>query len=644
MKKRFIITGFLLLTLPILLLSGGNMQSITGKAAPKPANITIDMQSSGSKLVNSWMNFSQGGEEPERMIKPVIGQLKALSPRYIRIDHIFDYYVTISKSETGYQYDFSKLDGMVDDIIQSGALPFLTLSYMPSQFTSTGSVIDIPSDWTYWQDLIRSTVEHYSGKDHLNLKDVYYEVWNEPELSQFGSWKLDSGKDYRLLYFYAAHGADAAQNTNNYYFGGPAVGSYYQEWVDRFLQYIEQNDLRLDFYSWHRYTTSPDEYLRDISNIRNRINRLNYNRDLQIILSEWGIDSRNTAVNNQPVSASYTVNAITKFHKDLDYSFSFEIIDGPPPSGGQWGMFTHKNNPENSLSPKPKFKAFEMLSALSGYEIPLDGTGTYVTGMAAKTDTGITLVLSNYDTNDNHLENVPINFKNVPSSIYRLSYSYPLTDVNGFYELASTNGSISKDFVLAPNSLLLISLEPSAGVAEYVTGKSGAPGDQALLLKNSKEPFTLTAPEFRLLPSGEITFNLKPFWDITDGNSFIIFECPFMPDNGTIRKIYFSKQERREGSFYLLGIGTMADTDPAVIIPVNKSGLHQWHTYSIRWQPDRFTLTVDGFSAEKSYNNITIINGKTLKFYPVNAALDNLKITVGNNQTIERGFDHEQIK
>src|SRR3972149_1571123 len=63
-------------------------------------------------------------------------------------------------------------------------------------------VVDLSASFSksplVWQNLAQKTVEHVSGKAGLNLSNVYYEVWNEPDL--FGGYKVYGGKNYLDLY------------------------------------------------------------------------------------------------------------------------------------------------------------------------------------------------------------------------------------------------------------------------------------------------------------------------------------------------------------------------------------------------------------------------------------------------------------
>jgi len=63
---------------------------------------------------------------------------------------------------------------------------------MPGVIAKDGNIINPPNDWNEWTLVVQKTIEHYSGKNDRNMNGVYYEVWNEPDLAQFGGWKRDS--------------------------------------------------------------------------------------------------------------------------------------------------------------------------------------------------------------------------------------------------------------------------------------------------------------------------------------------------------------------------------------------------------------------------------------------------------------------
>lgn len=464
MRKHLLYIFLAILTLPLVLLAQKGIQQLLTRAAPQKANIFIDTKNTLGPVNPVWSGFAQGGEEPPPMLSNAVDRLKELSPSYIRLDHVYDSYSVVSKDESGFKYDFSRLDKTVDNIIASGALPFFSLSYMPPVFNNNGSLIEPPSDWNWWKDLVKATIEHYSGRTNKNLTNVYYEIWNEPELPQFGSWKLSAEKDYRLLYFYAANGASEAANVNNYYLGGPSVGSYYPNWVNNFLNYISQNNLRLDFYSWHRYTRKPWEYPQDVNKIRSNLSLFPKYKDIPLILSEWSIDSENSTNNNSDMAAAFTVSSVTEFIDKINLAFAFEIKDGPPPNGGKWGLLTHEQD-SNPLSPKPRFKAFKYLSNLSGSKLLLSGEGTFVSGFASLGGNSIKIILSNFDPANKNIENVPVTISGLEPASYYLFYSYPLEDRTGRREIISTEGLINNSFIMPPNSIVYLELSSLAKLA-----------------------------------------------------------------------------------------------------------------------------------------------------------------------------------
>lgn len=637
MNKKLFILLFGIITLPIVLLAQREIQQILSRAAYKPANIIIDTRNILGPVNKSFSSFAQGGEEPPPMFSAVIPKIKELSPKYIRIDHIYDYYEIVRNNGNEFTYDFSILDKTVDDIIATGTLPFFSLSYMPSVFTTSGSIIDVPSDWNNWKNLIKTTIEHYSGRNNKNLNNVYYEVWNEPELPQFGGWKLIGDKDYRSLYFYAAQGAQETENANKFYLGGPAVGSYYPNWVNNFVSYVAQNNLRLDFYSWHRYTKKPSEYVNDAKNIRNLLSAFPSSANIPLFLTEWGIDSENTDINNSNTAAAYAIYSISQFTKDISLAFHFEVKDGPPPNGGKWGLIPHEKNPDNNLSPKPKFKAFRELTKIAGNQILLSGDGTNVSGIAASSPAKTVVILANYDISGRNIENVPVTFTGLVPAMYNLKYYYVLDDRSGFFEIPVTNGNLGKTFLLPANSILFLELSIVSPLATFINGLNSSTGDKALILNNIDGPLMLSAPEFHLQPTGSVNFDIKPFWDKNDKQSFFILEAPFEIKDGIIDKISLSKQKTSDGNLIVFSVSQESE-EIKLSLPIDNWESNTWHHVEFGWGQNELWINVDGVKIQKLIS-LDIRNGKTVSFSPIEAALDNVKILVGKDQMIERHFD-----
>jgi hypothetical protein len=323
------------------------------RAKGEPANLIVDTQSLIGPLSRPWRNLAQGGETADWQITPLESQLAALNPEYVRIDHVYDFYVNVSGTSGSLTFDWSKLDSLLRQIQALGAKPFISLSYMPPAI-STGDITDIPQNWSDWSLVVQRTVEHISGSAGLNLADVYYEVWNEPDL--FGQWKTYGAKNYLTLYQSAALGAARATNIRPFKLGGPATTAFYPNWASNLFKFVIDNNLRLDFFSWHRYSADITTYLEDVGGLSLVLERYPQFFNIEKIITEAGHNSRNDPGFDTGYAAAHTLSLSRSLTGLVDRIFTFEIQDGKDPAGqalwGRWGLFTHPDfggYPQTSL-------------------------------------------------------------------------------------------------------------------------------------------------------------------------------------------------------------------------------------------------------------------------------------------------------
>ncbi len=439
------------------------------RAAYVKANIVVDAARTSGPFPDRWKALAQGGEEAGvRMLQPVVPQIAELYPRYIRLDHIYDFYDVVTRDSSGrLSFDFSKLDMTVCDIYNTGAKPFFSLGYMPPTMSSDGSLIGMPKNWGEWSLLVQKTVERYSGRDTVLpcgamydfwKSDLYYEVWNEPDLESFGKWRYQAGgKSYSDLYFYSVKGAEAATNVFPFKTGGPVTTALYKNWIQKFLDYVIANNLRLDFISWHHYSKKTDDYTRDVINLNKWLGespRYDKFENLPKIISEWGYDSEKNPIADTNVGAAHTLASIRNFiNANIEAAFLFEIKDGPIPS---WGILDY------SGAKRPRWYALQMLNTLEGNQIFVSGEGTYITALAAKSDTKTTLILTNYDGAGRNTEAVPVTFKGLGTGRYNLTKTYLDGRKESMLNLTPIGGEIKlngeKSIVMPPNTIVSLEL------------------------------------------------------------------------------------------------------------------------------------------------------------------------------------------
>lgn len=427
------------------------------KASGEPANIRVDTQAVLGPLPRPWRYLGQGGEDHNWRLQPITAQVKALNPQYIRIDHIYDFYDVVGGSPGNLSFNFSKLDALLTDIQATGAKPYIVLSYMPPAI-SQSDIVDKPHRWEDWQYVVQRTVEHISGT--RGIEDVYYEVWNEPDL--FGGWKYYGDKNYLDLYTYAARGAQNAKGVKPFKIGGPATTALYKNWFDAVLQHTQENNLRYDFFSWHRYDNDVDQYRRDMLELRTWMRDYPHLEPiLELHLTEWGHDSNIHPGYDTSYSAAHTVAGAIEMVGVVEKAFVFEIQDGKDPAGqaawGRWGLFQHN---DFGAKTKPRYQALKLLDKIGNQRLQLLGKGSWVKGLAAKNDDGsVSVVLSNYDLKGGHTELVPITFERIEPG----SFTLVQESLSGTREIpvATTGAELKVDIPLTANSVVLVTLKRS---------------------------------------------------------------------------------------------------------------------------------------------------------------------------------------
>ncbi|OGK29905.1 hypothetical protein A3G67_00415 [Candidatus Roizmanbacteria bacterium RIFCSPLOWO2_12_FULL_40_12] len=460
-KRRIILLIVItLISIPVFFLG---IQYL-GKAAPTKANLVVNTRKITSPLFYNWQALAQGGEEQGvRMLGNVVPQLRDLSPRYIRLDHIYDYYNVVNRDASGrVAVNFNELDATVCDIYAAGAKPFFALGYMPLVLSSDGTLVGRPNNWDEWSQVVQKTIEHYSGSSTVlcngtvqgdQLADIYYEVWNEPDLESFGKWSLYGGdKDYKTLYSYSALGAARAKNTRLFSLGGPGITAAYRNWFQVFLRWANENKVRVDFLSWHHYTKNPDDFTDDVENINSWIPQEAYGRfsALPKIITEWGYDSEPNAIADTNVGAAYTIaSARNLIDQKLKLAFSFEVKDGPSP---RWGILTHTGEK------KPRYEALKFMNLLKGYRLQIDGEGSFVRAIGSTSPEKIVVIVVNYDKDGRNNELVPVTFSNLSQGTYDMTVTYLGGVQAQNNNLRVTGTTLSKNILLSPNQVAAIEL------------------------------------------------------------------------------------------------------------------------------------------------------------------------------------------
>jgi hypothetical protein len=520
-----VVLGLLLLTLPVAIFLA--QQKILRKRAeiPQPY-IIVDCQNNLGPLPAFWQGLAQGGEETEPMLDDVTQELAALTPKYIRLDHIYDSYkVVYRKSNGDLGFNWKILDDRVKDILKTGALPFFSLSYMPKTLAS-GNEVSPPLIWSEWELLVQKTIEHYSGKEDLNLLGVYYEVWNEPD--NFGRWTIGGQNDYRVLYFWSVSAAQKAKDVNEFKIGGPATSTLNPTFLTAFLDYVSQNSLRLNFVSWHIYNADPQKMAQEARILNNWLGSYPNLLTAQKIVSEWGIEAAKSQYHATNVSAAHTAATISSAAGTTDLVLAFEIKDNPYDTCCGWGIISHELAGKKI---KPRYQALWLANFLKNTQISHSGEGTNVYALATKDqEESVSLLLANYSPSGQPSGTaVPVTFNRLFNGVYQLGVKLLDSGVEiktGSSKITKvTGGALSESLFLPTNSVAVLELRWVAPIVSYnPNGRFGYAGDHAAFVTNGTETAIYPLNHRITSAGGTIEMWLKPNWKEREANERIIFE------------------------------------------------------------------------------------------------------------------------
>ena len=456
-KRRGAILLVLLLvvTLPLTVgLVQKAVQLLTG-ASFRPAAIVVDASQLNGPFPMVWAGLSQGHEKKDLRLDTVTQQVKNVGVKYVRIDHVLDGFGVVERTDGRLVYDYTRLDLLVSDILAMGATPYFAISYMPSAI-SRGDVVDLPNDWGEWGQVTANLVGHYSRVFRGGITNIIYEVWNEPDL--FGGWKMYGEKSYTQLYSVASRAAQGVSGAKPFKIGGPATTGFYPAWVDGFYSKLD-SQVRIDFFSWHRYSARVDDFVDDAQKAASMI-APQITRAQDLYISEWGVNpERGSQYDGRWAAAHYLAVVRALSDTAVDLALAFEIQDGDQADEqfhGGWGMLT--NSKYGPIAKKPRFRAMELVSRLKGERVSLAGEGDFVTAFGAVDDRGVLRVLAvNYDERGKHSEVFPLTISGLNDATYEVTEEY-LSGRVVRNTITGSGGILRRDIAVGASEAVLLTV------------------------------------------------------------------------------------------------------------------------------------------------------------------------------------------
>uniref|UniRef100_UPI0036DD1B71 GH39 family glycosyl hydrolase n=1 Tax=Photorhabdus sp. RM322S TaxID=3342825 RepID=UPI0036DD1B71 len=288
---------------------------------------------------------------------------------------------------------------------------------------------ETPEDFDIYAILVSTLVSRYAlnyARIGLPRKISYWEIWNEPDLLFF--WNSNDPKKYYELYNKIVRviktiDPDAKVGGAGISFSNNAGGDY----IDGFFRYCRNNNVPLDFFSWHGYVDTGDP--QNIIDMGNTIQKSLHTYDFtetESICTEWNsspFGSRNTFTKVQSAkNAAYIASSLIYMqYAKVDLAHYYRG------DGLSFGLFNNQPNPKN-----PCVKNFCTYSAQSFslfarmFETPhiLSGNKDFSTGLtvlATENESGnkINILAANYKVDKSFSDG---NVAPVPADLYRQYY------------------------------------------------------------------------------------------------------------------------------------------------------------------------------------------------------------------------------
>lgn len=338
--------------------------------------------------------------------------------RYIRFHGIFheDMGVCTRDEDGRLHYNFQYTDLLFDRLLKIGIRPLLELSFMPKCMASGSQNVFFwsanvtpPVDYSEWTDFITAFVTHITLRyGEEEIKQWYFEVWNEPNHKNFFSEHAHIDA-YYMLY---AKTVFAVNKVNPAYrVGRPATAG--MSWIEKFQQFCNKTRTPLDFVSSHNYCVTghfdPDgrkyTMLMDADALINPIKKFGKfvgNAGLPLFITEWSTSySSRDPVHDSYISAPFILHAIKELDGYAD-SFSywvftdiFEEVGLPQtPFHGGFGLINTQ-----SLK-KSAFYSFQFLNELGDIQLQCAEKDCY----ACKSQDEVQILVWNYSHIDQHDE------------------------------------------------------------------------------------------------------------------------------------------------------------------------------------------------------------------------------------------------
>jgi hypothetical protein len=460
------------------LVSSGLTLLIGASIMPKHASVSFSEQDSAHNVMVNFgavvdpplvkkFDFMNSGIVPMERYHRDIHLIDNLKAQSLRIDLFWGNSQIngwtsemITGTVDNLRFNFSEIDELSQMLKEHNMAGYWSYCYNPLPLQVGNGHATQPSDLDAWRKIMYAFAKHFREE---NLRPEYQAIWNEPDLTGvFYNRPMD---DYFQLYQYGVQGL--REGDPDAYVGGPDLALFSNAWVSPFLDFVKENALPLDFFSFHAIGTSPELAVRSV---RRAFSDYPYFEKTSLVFSE--LNPSKIYTGSSPL-IHYTWAPIVLDNieflveqTDITRAHWAQFMDSGVDTLGIIGIDGHR---------RATYNAFQLYA-----QMPVDRreltTTLPVSGFASTDNHTAAVLLWNRSRSDQQLD---IAFENVPFSsgtlrVYRIDFEHSsYVDNSSSEELAPVE--VQSDLItegltwtgtLPINSVIYLEIQDGTGISE----------------------------------------------------------------------------------------------------------------------------------------------------------------------------------
>lgn len=194
-------------------------------------------------------------------------------------------------------YDFTVTDNYIKKLVSTGTKIIWRLGnagHEPNIVKKYGAWP--PKDFKKWARICDHIINHYNEgwADGFHYNIEYWEIWNEPDGDQKKlidgkpRWQVSphswGGTMEQYYDFFATVFKYLKKQHPDIKVGGPANAGFWAN--EPFIKAMQEEGVKVDFFSWHRYSRTPETLGKEGTRVRELLDKYGWN-DVPTILDEW---------------------------------------------------------------------------------------------------------------------------------------------------------------------------------------------------------------------------------------------------------------------------------------------------------------------------------------------------------------------